>query len=101
MSQPNGTMLEVRDLVSGYGKIAIIQGISFRVDEGDFVAVVGPNGSGKSNFFKSILGLTNIFEGKISFNGTEITGWKPEKIAGLKLGYIPQIANVFPDLTVS
>jgi ABC-type branched-subunit amino acid transport system ATPase component len=101
MSQPNGTMLEVKDLVSGYGKIAIIQGISFRVDEGDFVAVVGPNGSGKSTLVKSILGLTNIFEGNVSFNGAEITGWKPEKIARLKLGYIPQIANVFPDLTVS
>ena len=101
MSQPNGTMLEVKDLVSGYGKIAIIQGISFRVNEGDFVAVVGPNGSGKSTLVKSILGLTNIFEGNVSFNGTEITRWKPEKIARLKLGYIPQIANVFPDLTVS
>ena len=101
MSLPNGSLLEVKDLVSGYGKIAIIQGISFKVNEGDFVAIVGPNGSGKSTLVKSILGLTDIFEGSVSFGGAEITRWKPEKIARLKLGYIPQIANVFPDLTVS
>jgi len=94
-------LLEVRDLVAGYGKIAIIQGLSFGVDEGDFVAVVGPNGSGKSTLVKSILGLTNIFEGIVSFDSTVITGWSPEKIARMRLGYIPQLANVFPDLTVA
>ena len=101
MTQLQRTMLEVKDLVSGYGKIAIIQGISFGVNEGDFVAIVGPNGSGKSTLVKSVLGLTNIFEGSVSFEATSITGWRPEKIARLKLGYIPQLANVFPDLSVS
>jgi ABC-type branched-subunit amino acid transport system ATPase component len=94
-------MLEVKDLVSGYGKIAIIQGVSLTVNEGDFVAIVGPNGSGKSTLVKTILGFTNVFEGNISFRGTNITGWSPERIARLRLGYIPQLANVFPDLTVS
>ncbi|MDA4126059.1 MAG: ABC transporter ATP-binding protein [Thaumarchaeota archaeon] len=94
-------MLEIRNLVSGYGKLAIIQDVSFKVDAGDFVAIVGPNGSGKSTLVKSILGLTNIFEGTITFEGTNITSWKPEKIAKLKLGYVPQLGNVFPDLSVS
>lgn len=94
-------MLEIKNLVSGYGKLAIIQGVSFNVDAGDFIALVGPNGSGKSTLVKSILGLTNIFEGSITFEGTNITGWKPERIAKMKLGYVPQLANVFPDLTVS
>jgi ABC-type branched-subunit amino acid transport system ATPase component len=94
-------MLEVKNLVSGYGKVAIIQDISFGVNEGDFLAIVGPNGSGKSTLVKSILGLTNIFEGTVSFEGTAITGWRPEKIARMRLGYIPQLANVFPDLTVA
>ncbi len=94
-------MLEIKNLVSGYGKLAIIQDVSFKVDSGDFVAIVGPNGSGKSTLVKSILGLTNIFEGTITFEGTNITNWKPEKIARLKLGYVPQLANVFPDLSVS
>jgi branched-chain amino acid transport system ATP-binding protein len=94
-------MLEIRNLVSGYGKLAIIQDVSFKVDAGDFVAIVGPNGSGKSTLVKSIFGLTNIFEGTITFEGMNITSWKPEKIAKLKLGYVPQLGNVFPDLSVS
>jgi branched-chain amino acid transport system ATP-binding protein len=94
-------MLEIKNLVSGYGKLAIIQDVSFKVDAGDFVAIVGPNGSGKSTLVKSILGLTNIFEGTITFEGANITGWRPEKIAKLKLGYVPQLGNVFPDLSVS
>ena len=94
-------MLEIKNLVSGYGKLAIIQDVSFKVDPGDFVAIVGPNGSGKSTLVKSILGLTNIFGGTITFEGTNITNWKPEKIAKLKLGYVPQLGNVFPDLSVS
>lgn len=94
-------MLEMKNLVSGYGKLAIIQDVSFKVDAGDFVAIVGPNGSGKSTLVKSILGLTNIFEGSITFEGTNITGWKPEKIAKMKLGYVPQLGNVFSDLSVS
>ncbi len=94
-------MLEIRNLVSGYGKLAIIQDVSLKVAEGDFLAIVGPNGSGKSTLVKSILGLTNVFEGSITFEGTDIKNWKPEKIARRGLGYVPQIANVFPDLTVS
>jgi ABC-type branched-subunit amino acid transport system ATPase component len=93
-------LLEISHLVSGYGKLAIIQDVSFNVDEGDFVAIVGPNGSGKSTLVKSILGLTNIFEGTITFEGKNITGWKPENIAKMKLGYVPQLGNVFPDLSV-
>jgi ABC-type branched-subunit amino acid transport system ATPase component len=93
-------MLEIKNLVSGYGKLAIIQDVSFKVDAGDFVAIVGPNGSGKSTLVKSILGLTSIFEGTITFEGTNITGWKPESIAKMKMGYVPQLGNVFPDLSV-
>src|SRR5713101_3827360 len=93
-------MLEIRNLVSGYGKLAIIQDVSLEVAEGDFLAIVGPNGSGKSTLVKSILGLTNVFEGSVRFEGIEIRGWRPEKIAMLRLGYVPQLANVFPDLTV-
>ena len=66
-------MLEIKNLVSGYGKLAIIQDISFTVNKGDFVAMVGPNGSGKSTLVKSVLGITNVFEGSIAFEGKEIT----------------------------
>jgi branched-chain amino acid transport system ATP-binding protein len=93
-------LLQVKNLVSGYGKLAIIQDVSLNVDAGDFIAVVGPNGSGKSTLVKSVMGLTNVFEGSVAFDGRDITGWKPERIAQLKLGYVPQLGNVFSDLTV-
>lgn len=93
-------MLEVQNLVSGYGKLAIIQDVSLTVNQGDFLTIVGPNGSGKSTLVKTILGLTTVFEGKIMFEGITITARKPENIASLKLGYVPQVANVFADLTV-
>lgn len=94
-------MLEIQNLVSGYGKLAIIQGVSLDVHSGDFVALVGPNGSGKSTLVKSILNLTTIFEGKILFEGKEISGQKTERIAAMKLGYVPQVSNVFTDMTVA
>src|SRR5579864_7981927 len=78
----------------------IIQGVSLSVELGDFGTLVGPNGSGKSILIKSIAGLTNIFEGKVMFDGQDITKRKPEDIAALKLGYVPQISNVFTDMTV-
>jgi ABC-type branched-subunit amino acid transport system ATPase component len=94
-------LLEIQNLVSGYGKMAIIQDISLNVDQGDFVALVGPNGSGKSTLVKSILNLTNIFEGKVIFDGKQISGEKTEKVAEMRLGYVPQISNVFSDMSVS
>ena len=94
-------LLEIQNLVSGYGKMAIIQDISLSVDPGDFVALVGPNGSGKSTLVKSILNLTNIFEGKVFFDGKNISGEKTEKIAEMRLGYVPQISNVFSDMSVA
>lgn len=94
-------LLEIQNLVSGYGKLAIIQDISISVESGDFVALIGPNGSGKSTLVKSILNLTTIFEGQIFFDGKKISGEKTEKIAAMKLGYVPQISNVFTDMTVN
>ncbi|MDA4111705.1 MAG: ABC transporter ATP-binding protein [Thaumarchaeota archaeon] len=94
-------MLEAVNVFSGYGKLAIIQDISFKVNSGDLVAIVGPNGSGKSTLVKTVMGLTKVFEGKILFEGVDITKSSPEKIAKMKLGFVPQVANVFSDLTVS
>lgn len=94
-------LLEIQNLVSGYGKLAIIQDVSINVESGDFVALIGPNGSGKSTLVKSILNLTTLFEGQIFFDGKKISGEKTEKIAAMRLGYVPQISNVFTDMTVN
>jgi len=94
-------ILRVENLVAGYGKLTIVQNISLTVNEGDFIAIVGPNGSGKSTLVKSIFGLTTIFEGTITFDGANITSQKPENIARAGLGYVPQVSNIFADMTVT
>ena len=94
------TVLKVKDVVSGYGKLAIIQGVSFEVEKGSIIAVIGPNGSGKSTLVKSIFGLTRIFEGSVHFGDEEITGMRPEDIVPKGLAFVPQVANVFPELSV-
>ena len=93
-------ILRVENLVAGYGKLTIVQNVSLTVNEGDFIAIVGPNGSGKSTLVKSIFGLTTIFEGTIIFDGANITSQKPENIARAGLGYVPQVSNIFADMTV-
>lgn len=94
------TVLKVKDIISGYGKLAIIQGVSFEVEKGSIIAIIGPNGSGKSTLVKSIFGLTRIFEGNVYFGNDEITGMKPEDIVPKGLAFVPQVANVFPELSV-
>jgi branched-chain amino acid transport system ATP-binding protein len=87
------TILETRDLVSGYGKLVIVHGISTSVKKGEIVAVIGPNGSGKSTFIKSIYGLTTIFSGQILFEGRDITKTRADLVTHLGIGYVPQINN--------
>ena len=93
--------LTVKDIVSGYGRMAIVQGVSFEVNEGDTVAIIGPNGSGKSTLVKTIFGLTTVFEGSIGFAGRDITKEPTERLPKLGLAYVPQVSNVFPDLTIA
>ncbi len=92
--------LEARDIVGGYGKAVVVHGVSVRLAAGELVALVGPNGSGKSTFVKTIVGIANLFEGRVTWDGTDVTHLEPEAKARLGIGYVPQIDNVFPDLTV-
>jgi len=94
------SLLQVQDLTSGYGKLSIVQGVSFDVRESEIITLIGPNGSGKSTILKSIFGLADVHGGKIFFDGKEITGAKPEEIARGGIAYVPQRENVFPNLTV-
>jgi branched-chain amino acid transport system ATP-binding protein len=93
-------LLEVKKLSSGYGKFPVINEISFSVPTQKIVCVIGPNGSGKSTLLKAIMGLATIFEGNILLDGYDITGKEPEEIARNGVGYVPQLSNVFSDMTV-
>ncbi|MGJ3253674.1 MAG: ABC transporter ATP-binding protein [Elainellaceae cyanobacterium] len=94
-------ILEVKDVYAGYIKdLDILQGINFIVFPGELVAVIGPNGAGKSTLAKAIFGLLIPRTGKIYFKGDDITGLRSNQIVQHGMCYVPQIANVFPSLTV-
>ncbi|MBD1850021.1 ABC transporter ATP-binding protein [Leptolyngbya sp. FACHB-711] len=94
-------LLQVEDVHAGYIKdLDILQGVNFRVDPGELVVVIGPNGAGKSTLAKTIFGLLTPHKGKILFQGQNIVGLKSNQIVQRGMCYVPQIANVFPSLTV-
>jgi len=94
------SILEVKDLVAGYGKSIILHGIHFNLYEKELVTVIGPNGAGKSTLLKSIFGLARIFEGEIKYNTKNITGQKSHNLVIEGLTYVPQLENIFPSLTI-
>ena len=92
-------MLEVDALHAYYGKSHILQGISFRVGEGEIISLLGRNGAGRSTTIKTIMGQIRPV-GEIRFKGERIDGLKAHEIARRGLGYVPEDRAIFPDLTV-
>lgn len=94
-------ILEVNQVYAGYIQdLNILQGVNFCVYPGELVAVIGPNGAGKSTLAKAIFGLLTPNQGTITFRGQSIGGLRPDQIVKLGMGYVPQIANVFPSLSI-
>jgi branched-chain amino acid transport system ATP-binding protein len=93
-------LLDVRGIVGGYGAADILHGIDLRVGAREIVGIVGPNGAGKSTALKAIFGLLNLRGGSITFAGREITAWAPNRIVRCGIGYVPQVDNVFREMTV-
>ncbi|MEM4165497.1 MAG: ABC transporter ATP-binding protein, partial [Nitrososphaerales archaeon] len=92
--------LRTEDLHSGYGKITIVQGVSIKVPAKSIVTIIGPNGSGKSTLVKTVIGEVKTFGGKVIYQGQDITGLPTYKIVAKGIGYVPQVNNVFTNLTV-
>ncbi|HTL88969.1 MAG TPA: ABC transporter ATP-binding protein [Leptolyngbya sp.] len=94
-------ILEVQNIHAGYVKdLDILQGVNMRVHPGELVAIIGPNGAGKSTLAKAIFGLLTPHTGSIQFDGKEIAGLRSDQIVRRGMSYVPQIANVFPSLTI-
>lgn len=93
-------MLSIKNLESGYGKMQIINGINMEVNDNDIAAIIGPNGSGKSTLLKSIFNLVDIYDGKIEFEGINITKSPTYKLIQMGIGFVPQGRQVFQTLTV-
>ena len=93
-------MLEVRDLHVSYGKVRAVQGISFRVDAGEIVALIGANGAGKSSTMHAICGVKRPASGTIAFQGRDITGRPSHRVVPLGIAQVPEGRLIFDDLTI-
>jgi len=93
-------ILEVRDLVSGYGRIETLHGVSIDVPVGGITAIIGPNGSGKSSLLKSVSGLIRTWSGNVLLDGKEITNLAAHKLVSEGMTMVPQGRVVFPQLSV-
>ena len=93
-------MLEIQDMVSGYGKIKIIRGVTFAIKKGEIVAIIGRNGVGKTTLLKTMIGAIRAMEGKIIINGTDFTQKPVFTRAAAGVGYVEQGHGIFPALTV-
>ena len=97
----NKTILECNAVAAGYVKgLNILQGVDLVVYEKEIVSIIGPNGAGKSTLLKAIMSIISISGGKFFLEGQEKTNLATHKIVNLGVGYVPQVANVFPSLTI-
>lgn len=93
-------LLKLERLVSGYGKMEILHDVDLEVENGEIVAIVGPNGAGKSTVSNTVVGIADIFSGRVTFDRMDVTGLPTHKIVTLGIGYSPQINNIFQSLSV-
>ena len=97
----NKAILECNGIAAGYVKgLNILQGIDLVVNDGEIVSIIGPNGAGKSTLLKAIMSLIKVSAGRFYINGIEKTNLSTHKIVLEGIGYVPQVANVFPSLTI-
>jgi len=100
MNVPDSPLLNARGVVSGYGEVHILKGVSVSVNRGEIVTIIGPNGAGKSTLLKAIFGLLPVIEGEITFAGDPVTGLSTEALVRRGVGFVPQTNNVFRTLSV-
>jgi len=96
-----GMLLEVSGLEAGYGETRVLHGLSLEVKAGQVTALLGRNGAGKTTVLKTVMGLIRPNAGRILFNGREITGARPHRIASAGIAYVPETRDIFPSLTVA
>tara|TARA_Y100001949_G_scaffold91767_1_gene77621 strand:+ start:360 stop:1076 length:717 start_codon:yes stop_codon:yes gene_type:complete len=97
----NKTVIECNGIAAGYVKdLNILQGVDLIVNEKEIVSIIGPNGAGKSTLLKAIMGIIRISAGRFFVNGQEKTNTPTHQIVKEGVGYVPQVENIFPSLTI-
>jgi len=94
------SLLELEDVVAGYGPTTVLNGLSFEMAVRERLAMVGRNGVGKTTALRAIMGLVPLRSGRMRFRGQDISALAPHQRADLGLGYVPQTRDIFPSLTV-
>ena len=93
-------ILQVSDLVTGYGEAEIVHGVDLDIEREEMVAIIGPNGAGKSTLMRAVFGLIECWEGSVVVASVDVTDHRPDEITKVGASYVPQRNNVFPNLTV-
>lgn len=100
-SQP---LFNIENLHGGYGDIQILNGVTIKVPNKTIVTIVGPNGAGKSTILKAIYGIADVTYGSVTLNKdgavTDVLATKPHNLSRIGVGYVPQIDNIFPALSI-
>src|SRR5947209_18176036 len=91
-------LLEVRGLVKYYGRRKVVAGVDFEVEAGEVVGLLGPNGAGKTTSFRMTTGQITPNDGKVTFNGHDVTSLPMYRRARLGMGYLTQETSVFRKL---
>ncbi len=98
MAEP---LIHVDNVIAGYVPgVNILNGANLELGDGDLIGVIGPNGAGKSTMLKALFGLVKVTEGQVRYRGEDVTGKKANFLVARGIGYVPQINNVFPSLTI-
>ncbi len=93
-------MLDVADLVTAYGKIEALKGVSVRVEAGRITCLLGPNGAGKTTLMMTIAGILQPRRGSIRLDGSELVGLSPARIVARGVALVPENRLVFPQMSV-
>src|SRR5512145_847706 len=94
-------LLEIQNLHTSYGAIKALRGISFTVEQGQVVSLIGANGAGKSTTLNTISGLQKPTQGQIIFDGTEIAGWRADRVTATGLVQVPEGRQIVAPMTVT
>lgn len=92
--------LSATDMRGGYGKADILHGCTLAVEKGQIAVIVGPNGAGKSTAMKAVFGMLPLREGRVTLDGQDITALSPQERVRKGMGFVPQVNNVFPSMSV-
>ena len=93
-------MLDIDGLTVRYGSISAVRGVSLSVSGGEVVGLIGPNGAGKTTLLNTVAGLLHPASGHVRLDGTDITGYAPDRLLRLGVALVPEHRRLFTDLAV-